>query len=247
MRQLLPTPLDPVDPLDLYPADHRAPVEGRPWVMVNMIASADGATAVDGLSGALGGPADKAVFRAIRASCDVVLVGSATADAERYRMPSASPETTPVRAAAGRSPAPALALVTASGKIDPTLPAFAERAAEVAPPLVIAGQDADADALDALDAEVIRVDRPTPEPAAILSVLGERGHTVVLAEGGPRFNGYLQTAGVIDELCLSLSPTLAGGGSARIVAGGADDQVAGLRLERVLEEDGLLFTRYVRA
>ena len=79
MRQLVPTPIDSVDPLGLYLTDDRPPPAGRPWVMCNMIASLDGATALDGVSGGLGGAADKAVFRAIRASCDWVLVASATA------------------------------------------------------------------------------------------------------------------------------------------------------------------------
>lgn len=247
MRQLLPLPVDEVDPLDLYPRDRRDGSTGRPWLLVNMIASVDGATAVDGVSGGLGGPADKAVFRAIRASCDVVLVASGTAQAERYAMPGAPPGTAGVRAAAGRPPAPALAVVTASGHIDPTVPAFADRSDGTPPPLVITGRDADDDALGALDAEVIRVDAPTPEPEAILAALADRGHRVVLAEGGPSFNGRLHAAGVIDEICLSLSPVLAGGRSERIVAGGADDAVAELRLERLLEADGLLFARYVRA
>ena len=65
MRQLLPHPIDELDPLDLYLADRREPHHGRPWLMTNMIASIDGATAVDGLSGGLGGAGDKAVFRAL--------------------------------------------------------------------------------------------------------------------------------------------------------------------------------------
>lgn len=247
MRQLIPTPVDDVDPLDLYLADRRDLVGDRPWVMCNMISSVDGATALGGVSGGLGGPADKAIFRAVRASCDVVLVASGTAAAERYRMPLTSPELTERRAAHGRPPAPVLAIVTASGRIDPTLPAFAARDAGQDRPLVIAGGDADEAGLDALDAEIVRLPEPTPEPDAILTALAHRGAQVVLAEGGPRFNGRLLAADVIDELCLSLSPTLAGGSSARIVAGAPEGAGAGMKLDRLLEEDDLLFARYVRA
>jgi riboflavin biosynthesis pyrimidine reductase len=232
VRQLIPTPVDDVDPLDLYLADRRDLVGDRPWVMCNMISSVDGATALGGVSGGLGGPADKAIFRAVRASCDAVLVASGTAAAERYRMPLT---------------APVLAIVTASGRIDPTLPAFAARDAGQDRPLVIAGGDADEAGLDALDAEIVRLPEPTPEPDAILTALAHRGAQVVLAEGGPRFNGRLLAADVIDELCLSLSPTLAGGSSARIVAGAPEGAGAGMKLDRLLEEDDLLFARYVRA
>ena len=39
---------------------------------------------MDGRSGGLGGPGDKAVFRALRAVPDVVLVGASTARVEGY-------------------------------------------------------------------------------------------------------------------------------------------------------------------
>jgi riboflavin biosynthesis pyrimidine reductase len=247
VRQLLPTPVDDVDPLDLYLADARPAPADRPWLMCNMIASVDGATAVGGLSGGLGGPADKRVFSAIRASCDWVLVASATAAAETYRVPSVSPEVATRRRAHGRRAAPRLAIVTASGRIDPTIPALAQRAADDPTPLVITGTAADDEHLRRLDAEVVRLENDRPTPRGILEELQRRGAQVVLAEGGPRFNGMLHGADVIDELCLSMSPTIAGGASARIVAQGPDDMATSLRLDRLLEQDGLLFARYVRA
>ena len=50
VRQLLPDPIGDVDPLTLYPFDERPATADRPWVMVNMVTSADGGTAVDGAS-----------------------------------------------------------------------------------------------------------------------------------------------------------------------------------------------------
>lgn len=245
MRQLLPIPVDDVDPLDLYLADARPSPPDRPWVLCNMIASADGATARQGRSGGLGGPADRAVFRALRASCDWVLVGSGTAVAERYHLPTMTDAEAARRGARGRSRAPRLAIVTASGKVDPTIPAFAERPGDTDAPLVIAGANASTTALDALDATVVRLPEPTPEPGPVLSVLNEQGATVVLCEGGPVFNGLLHAAGVIDELCVTLSPQIVGGPSDRIVAGAPADAGADLHLARLLEADGMLFARYV--
>lgn len=245
MRQLLPHAIDEVDPLDLYLADSREAHDGRPWLMVNMIASVDGATAVEGLSGGLGGPGDKAVFRAVRASCDWVLVASGTAAAEGYRMPRTSPELTARRREHGRPPAPNLAIVTASGHVDPDIPALSARSDDDPRPVVIAGSAADRAALGRLDADVIELSTERPEPQPILAALGQRGASVVLAEGGPRFNGILHGAAVIDEFCLSLSPTVAGGDSARIIAAG-NDQATPMRLARLLEDDGALFARYVR-
>ncbi len=101
MRQLLPTPLDAVDPLTLYPFDHRPRPAGRPWLMVNMVASVDGAIAIDGVSGGLGGDGDSMAFRAIRASCDWIVAAAGTIRAERYRIPRATEETAAARIAAG--------------------------------------------------------------------------------------------------------------------------------------------------
>ncbi len=89
MRQLLPFPRDPVDPATLY---GDLPSAGtRPTVRLNMIASIDGATAVSGLSGSLGGPADQALFAVLRSQADVVLVAAGTVRAEHY-----GPSTVPV-------------------------------------------------------------------------------------------------------------------------------------------------------
>jgi RibD domain-containing protein len=76
MRQLLPFACDPVDPAVLY--GDLPPARTRPTVRLNMIASIDGATAVGGLSGGLGGPADQALFAVLRAQADVVLVAAGT-------------------------------------------------------------------------------------------------------------------------------------------------------------------------
>src|SRR4029077_11422245 len=78
MRRLLPDPRDPVDVAESYDDSTRAPHDGRPWLYLCMIASADGATAVDGRSGTLGGAGDRAVFNTLRGHADLVLVGAGT-------------------------------------------------------------------------------------------------------------------------------------------------------------------------
>src|SRR4051794_12973115 len=84
VRQLFPVPIDEVDPVQCYAADEWPP---RGWVMVNMITTVDGATAAAGRSGGLGGPADKKVFGAIRATAATILVGAGAGRAEDYGAP----------------------------------------------------------------------------------------------------------------------------------------------------------------
>jgi riboflavin biosynthesis pyrimidine reductase len=74
--------------------------------------------------------------------------------------------------------------------------------------------------------------------------LGARGVGHILAEGGPTLNGELATAGLLDELCVSLAPLLASGDAKRIIAGSVLAELDRLRLRSILEEDDYLFLRY---
>lgn len=82
-------------------------------------------------------------------------------------------------------------------------------------------------------------------PVAALGELGRRGAKVVLAEGGPTLNAWLADAGMIDELCLSVAPVLAGGPSSRLIHGATFAAPKTLELAHLLEDDGMLFARYL--
>ena len=85
-----------------------------------------------------------------------------------------------------------------------------------------------------------RVDLP-----ALLRELHEEGVGAVLCEGGPRLHGALWSAGLVDELFLTIAPKLAGGAAPRIVEGDLPG-VEELELAWLLEQDGELFARYRR-
>jgi riboflavin biosynthesis pyrimidine reductase len=126
---------------------------------------------------------------------------------------------------------------------------FAERPADAPKALIITGANPPAEAVDRIGdlAEWQHLDTDRPTPAGILGALDDRGADVVLVEGGPSFNGQMVDAGLLDELCLTISPHLVGGASPRIVDRSTSAIPADLRLERVLEHDHALFLRYVRA
>ena len=248
MRQILPTAADGLDLVALYAADERPAHADRPWLFCNMVASVDGGTAIGDLSGPLGGPADKEIFAAIRATADVILVGSATVRAERYGPPRSTEPVKELRRGRGQQPTPRLAVLSGRLDIDLDSPVFAE-ADPGARPIVVTAEQSPTDEREAI-AEladvVVAGDRYVDIPAA-LGQLRSSGAHVVLAEGGPGLNGHLLAAGVVDELCLTLSPLLAGGDSRRIVHNSANVDPQPLHLERVLEDGGYLFLRYVRA
>jgi riboflavin biosynthesis pyrimidine reductase len=224
VRQLLPAFLDPVDPKDVYADFPRA--AGRPGVRLNMIASLDGATALQGVAGGLGSEGDRELFALLRSLADVVLVAAGTVRAERYG-PSAVP----------------VAVVTRSCRLDWESRFFT---AQDARPLVVtvASAPAAARARAAEVADVIVAGEHDVDLVAAVEALGARGFGAVLCEGGPTLNAQLAAAGLLDELCLTLSPLLVGGDAKRLLAGAPLPDPPALRLASACEEDGFLFLRY---
>lgn len=209
-----------------------------------MVASIDGATAVDGVSGGLGGAADKEVFRAIRAVADVILVAAGTVRAEHYGPPRTTPDQQAARVARGQRPFPRLAIVSGSLDLDESSSLFTE-APE--PPLVLTTDDASLERITALSAvaEVLRIGPAPLAPPAVVAALAGRGTQVVVCEGGPSLNGQLLAHDLIDEVNLTLSPLLVGGHSARMAAG-PETSGTRLALAHLWEADGLLLARFAR-
>ncbi|MEV5135420.1 dihydrofolate reductase family protein, partial [Streptomyces sp. NPDC053705] len=82
------------------------------------------------------------------------------------------------------------------------------------------------------------------DPARAVAELAARGLGRLLTEGGPRLLGQFVAAGVLDELCLTLSPLLTAGDAQRIAGGPAVPVPERFALVSLLEEAGFLFTRY---
>ena len=224
MRQLLPDVRDDVDPAEVY--GDVPDVTGRPSVRLNMVTSIDGATAVEGVSGGLGGPGDKAVFDALRSLADVVLVAAGTVRAEHY-----GPSSMPV------------AVVTRSAALDWDAPFFT---AATARPIIITVTDAPADDVEraARVADVIVAGEHDVDLTRAVAALGERGARRVLAEGGPSLNGQLAAAGLLDEVCLTVSPKVVSGTSKRVAPGDDLPAPIDMVLRSLCEDSDLLFLRY---
>jgi riboflavin biosynthesis pyrimidine reductase len=237
VRALLPTPADDVDLVDAY-----APPAQRPFVRCNMISSVDGAIAVRGRSGMLGGPADRRVFEALRSLADVILVGAAPARSEAYGPARMSPAARDQRVGRGQSPVPPIAVVTRSAQLDWSSPFFT--AAE-ARPIVLTSSDANAEELSRATAvaDVIKAGEDRVDLRKAVAQLEARGYASVLVEGGPGINAQIVHEEVLDELCLTFAPKLVAGMGPRILAGEELRIPLDLRLVHLLEEDGYLFSR----
>src|ERR1700733_11030687 len=104
MRMLFPEPVAEVDPAAVYADVPHNDV--RPAVRLNMIVSVDGGTSWNGVSGGLGGSADKALFGVLRSLADVVLVASATMRGEHYGPAVLAPKIQDARRGRGQTPVP---------------------------------------------------------------------------------------------------------------------------------------------
>lgn len=225
---MLVTSLPGATPLDLLP-HYAVP---RPYVRAGMVLSADGSAAQDGSSRPLSTPADRSAFRALRALCDVVLVGAGTARAEDYAGVPLRAELVAWRREAGLPDRPRLAVVTRTGRLDPSSRLFDEPPLVVAPVGVADGLRDRAEVLEAGEGEV---DLP-----AALETLRRRGLPGVLCEGGPSLLAALLADGLLDEVCWTVVPRLVGGGPAMVGAGAPPADLEGVHC---LEVDGSLLLR----
>ncbi|MEU1664449.1 pyrimidine reductase family protein [Streptomyces sparsogenes] len=223
---------------------------GRPagvWLRANMVSSLDGAAHHDGRSQPLSSAADMRIFGVLRGLADAVVVGAETVRQEGYRPARAREPFAARRAAEGRPPVPAIAVISASLDLDFSLPLFTE---PLVPTVVLTGAQAPAERLEAAraaGAEVLLAGEGTRvDPARVVAALAERGLTRLLTEGGPKLLGQFAAAGVLDELCLSLAPLVTAGDAARIINGPGLVEPERFTLASVLEDAGFLFTRYRR-
>ena len=225
----------------------------RPYLLLNMISTADGRATLGGRSGPLGNRADRELFHGLRTAVDAVMAGAGSVRTERYRRLVREEPARQRRRERGLAEEPLACIV--SGRLD--LPADIPILADPAARIVIVTSSAaslprDEDPADGEGAQVEYVRAAKcgllDLPAAMAQLRERFGVRTVLCEGGPHLNSQLLAAGLVDELFLSLSPKLAGGdptGEAlRIVSGPDFDPPLELELIAVLEQDSHLFLRY---
>jgi riboflavin biosynthesis pyrimidine reductase len=220
-RRLLPDAAADLTADDLAAAVPGAAPADRPFVFVNMIATADGRATIAGRTGPIANRADNELFHALRGRVDAVMVGAETVRVESYG---------PMQATA----------VLASRSVD--LPAEVGLLQAPGNRVVVLTPSEDAE-LPPCPAEVRYLRGALA--AGVRRLRSELGIESVDCEGGPHLLGALLRARLVDELHLVIAPKLvAGPDPLTTVAGPALDPPRDLRLLSLHESGGYLFLRY---
>lgn len=214
----------------------------RPYTIVNFIASADGRATFRGRSAPLGDEVDREMFHGLREQVEAVMAGTHTVRIERYGRMTRDPERRERRVAAGREPEPLTCLVTRSGDVPVEAPIFAAAQARI---VVFGPNDLRLPEAEA-QVEIVALDPGELTLSTVLRRLRtDFGVRSLLCEGGPTlFNGLLHER-LVDELFLTLSPKLTGGGNEPAITNGPElSGLAQLRLVWALEREHSLYLRY---
>jgi 5-amino-6-(5-phosphoribosylamino)uracil reductase len=241
LRRLLPEPgeLTAGELVWALRFDELAPAE-RPYVVLNMVATADGRASVGGRTAPLSSVADRQLFHALRTRVDAVMVGAGTLRTERYGRIVRDPARREQRSAVGLEPDPLAIVVSASLALAADIPLLQDPEQRV---VAITASDGVIEG-GAAQVEYVR-SSPVELATALAHVRADHGVRSILCEGGPHLNASLLAAGLVDELFLTTVPMLAGGAGALTIVGDAPlREPLALELVWLLESGGELFARY---
>lgn len=224
---------------------------GRAWVMANMVGTLSGSAAVGGRVGQLSVGPDSQLFVDMRSLADVVLVGAETVRREGYGPVRLATERVSARRRQGLPDTPPLAVVSRSLELDWAAPAFADAPTDRRT-IVLTCEAADPARVESARevADVVVAGAESVDPVLAVAALHERGHEVVLCEGGPRWLGELVARDCLDELCLTVAPVLGGDLLPVSIAPPSEEAETPLRdfaLRHAVAADDTLFLRYERA
>ncbi len=211
----------------------------RPYLVLNMVTTADGRATIGGRSGPIGNAADQDLFHALRTRVDAVMVGAGTLRAEKYGRLVRKPERREARTRAGLAPDPLAVIVSGRLDLPHDLPLLHEPEQEV-----VVATFSESELPGAAAIRYLRFDGGAVDIRRLLAILRGRGVRSVLCEGGPTLNAELLRAGVVDELFHCLAPKLAGEPDAPTMVTGVLHETVEMELVSLLESENHLFARF---
>jgi 2,5-diamino-6-hydroxy-4-(5-phosphoribosylamino)pyrimidine 1'-reductase len=220
----------------------------RPHVSINMAMTVDGKiTSARREYPRITSVFDRERMDRLRAEADAVLVGAGTMRADNPKLHVRSETMRAHRRSLGKPDALVKVLVTASGDLDAGCRFFDE--SDGGARIVATVEEAPKERVRALEerAEVWRLGRGRVDLGALLGRLLERGVERLLVEGGGELNWAFVEAELVDELYVTIAPSLLGGREAPTLLEGPGLPMAGQRRLRLIDlhrEGDELYCRY---
>ncbi len=225
-----------------------APKLQRPFVTANFALTWDGRISTrKGTPSDFSSPRDKRRLIEIRAECDAILASAKTISADNMTMGLPDPALRRARLQRGQSEYPLRVLLTNSGRIDPTLQIFTKDFSRI---LIFSTTRMPARTRAALAdrADLWLHESSTVNlPAMLATLRSDYGVKRLVCEGGAQVFRSLLTAGLVDELHVTLAPRIFGGRTAPTLtstAGNFLPKSVALKLRATEVVDGECFLRY---
>ncbi|MEE2682887.1 MAG: dihydrofolate reductase family protein [Actinomycetota bacterium] len=231
--------------INTYRSDNRIHPNGNPWVLLNMITSSNGLPTLNGLSGPLGGAADKALFTALRGIADIIIVGYGTVRDEQYRPPQLTKELIAERESIGQSPLPTIAIVSNRLNFDERIPLLSSYEYH---PVILTSSSSPEINRERISStsEIFLCGENKVNLREGVDTLSSRFGKVILVEGGPSLNTQFVEDDLFDELCITTSPLHSDDESTIAVTTDRSYPPGQMLQDRRRELNGFVFTRFLR-
>lgn len=220
----------------------------RPFVYINMATTVDGKiTSAAREYPRFASEHDRRNMDILRARADAILVGAGTIRADNPSLLVRDDGMREYRRSLGKPNGPMKVLVTAGAAIGTDYRFFTEE--DGGERLIATVEEVPGDQLAPFEgkAEVLRIGRGSVDLPALLAELKRRGVERLLAEGGGEMNWQLFDDDLVDELFITVAPSLLGGRDAPTAVEGEGftmERQLRMRLLEMRREEDEIFCRY---
>ncbi|MCC7089658.1 MAG: dihydrofolate reductase family protein [Dehalococcoidia bacterium] len=191
--------------------DLPSPPLHRPYVLVNMVMSADGKVVVDGTEQGIGSKADQALMRELRVNADIILNGASTLRASGSSSRLGNLALEDLRLARGKPRLPIAATISASGNLPLDRIFFTATDFEAVVYLARSAPQERREGIEATGRRVVLLPPESSIEAMLRHMRHDLGADVLLCEGGPSLNAQMFRADAVDEYFVTIGPVVVGG------------------------------------
>ena len=183
----------------------------RPYVILNMVMSADGKSVVEGTEAGIGSKDDQRLMRELRVHADMVLDGASTLRLSGASARLGDEALEDLRVERGKPRLGIAATLSRSGDLPLDRIFFTARDFEAVVYLAASATAERRAAIEATGRPVVTVPDDDEIPSLLQHARARLGVRLLLLEGGPGLNAQFFALGLIDEFFLTLGPVIVAG------------------------------------